>query len=687
MITSILALLLSLHAPAQDTVLANQVEIVRTAHGVPHIRAQNFKAAGYALGYVQLEDYGSIVPLGLIRARGEMARYFGRDSIESDFINQPNWKDAEKGYPLLDKDTRDMYDGFAAGVNAYIRKHRSELPAWVQPNFTGIDALTTDMELPDDFSMKRVLQRVDPKPPNDKGSNAWALAPSRTKSGKAILLRNPHLGWDAGYYEAQLTIPGVIDFYGDFRIGGPFQTIGGFNARLGWATTNNGPDIDEVYALTADPERADHILFDGASVPLRRELVTVAFRNGNAVSTETREVLHSPVGRVVHRANGKVYVWKYGGAGEYRLGQMWLRMMRAQNLEQWKDAMRMLAKPSSNFTYADADGNILYVWYGQVPRLPHASGGDTTAINATSSADVFTSLTPFDSLPQLLNPKGGYLHNENDPYHYTNLNEVLSESAFPAWWPRARLGLRSQHSLELIGGSEKFSLEDVVRLKHSPRMLLADRVKPDLLAALRAANVTGDAAAAADMLSRWDNTAAVQSRGGMLFELWWQRYAQRASGSAFRRPWSADDPTRTPEGISRPDSAVAAFTWAVDELKKRYGTFDVAWGDVNRVRYGKVDEPVAGCDGRLGCFRVLWLTGDTDGKRGVIGGDGWVIAVEFGKVPRAYSVLAYGQSMDPASANHDDQAAMFARGEMKKVLFTAKDVDRGAVKRYRPGLE
>ena len=86
-------------------------------------------------------------------------------------------------------------------------------------------------------------------PPRDpeEGSNAWAFAPSRTKSGRAILLRNPHLSWTAGYYEAHVTVPGVLDFYGDFRIGGPFGVIGGFNRHLGWATTNNAPDLDEIY--------------------------------------------------------------------------------------------------------------------------------------------------------------------------------------------------------------------------------------------------------------------------------------------------------------------------------------------------------------------------------------------------------------------------------------------------------
>src|SRR4030095_11923445 len=68
--------------------LARQVEVRRTTHGVPHIRAQNLKAAYYALGYVQLEDYGSRVATGLLRARGEMGKWFGRDSMETDFSAQ-----------------------------------------------------------------------------------------------------------------------------------------------------------------------------------------------------------------------------------------------------------------------------------------------------------------------------------------------------------------------------------------------------------------------------------------------------------------------------------------------------------------------------------------------------------------------------------------------------------------------
>src|SRR3954466_12848650 len=80
-------------APSPST-LAQQVEVRRTANGVPHIKAQNLTAAAYAEGYVQSEDYGSRVALSLLRARGGLARWFGKDSINEDFANQAAYRRA-----------------------------------------------------------------------------------------------------------------------------------------------------------------------------------------------------------------------------------------------------------------------------------------------------------------------------------------------------------------------------------------------------------------------------------------------------------------------------------------------------------------------------------------------------------------------------------------------------------------
>ena len=94
---------------------------------------------------------------------------------------------------------------------------------------------------------------------------------------------------------------------------------------------------------------------------------------------------------------------------------------------------------------------------------------------------------------------------------------------------------------------------------------------------------------------------------------------------------------------------------------------------------------MGGCGNDLGCFRILSYTRDPDSKLVANSGDGWVLAVEFTNIPRAYSVLAYGQSRRPESTYHADQAEMFAKGEMKKVAFTNADVNAQAIVRFRPG--
>jgi len=680
--------------------LWKDVEIIRTEHGVPHIRATSLRAGSYGLAWVMSEDYGPRTAMTILRVSGNMSRVYGRDSIDSDFSVWYDKHRAIENYHRLDELTRDVYEGFAVGLNRYIELNPEDFPPGM-PRFTGYDVAAQDVGGTSGGairSYRRMLEQVgrvatgtggddtEEQTVDNVGSNAWAFAPSRTKSGRAILLRNPHLAWNSGYYEAHLTVPGIVDFYGDFRIGGPFVVIGGFNRHLGFATTNNAQDLDELYALDADSVNPGHYIMDGASLPLRREYATVSYKNGDAFSNETREQWHTAIGPVVHRANGKIYVVKTAGEGDYRAGEQFLRMMRATSLDEWKDAMRMRARMTSNFTYADRAGNIYYVWNAALPLLPHSPGEDTVAVPARTTRQLWTRYVPYDSLPQVLNPRGGYVHNENSSPHWTNLRAPLDTNNPYPNFERPSLSLRSQHGLDLVSGTKKVSLEDVIRMKHSYRMLLADRVKPDLIAAVKATNPTGDVAAALAMIEKWDNTSEPSSRGGSLFEVWWQRYGQGFPDSLrYAKRWQASDPTRTPVGLSDKTKAAEAFAWAVTETARRYGRWDVTWGEVHRVRRGSVDVPVGGCGGALGCFRVLNFARDPDGKLSANGGDGWVLAVEFTDVPRAYSVLAYGESPDSTSRWHADQAERFAKGDLKRVAFSEKDIDAQAVVRYRPG--
>ncbi|MCA0374398.1 MAG: penicillin acylase family protein [Gemmatimonadetes bacterium] len=690
---------------AQATPDTSGPVIRRTEYGIPHITASSFRGIGIGLGYAMCEDYGERVVRSLLRNKGWMGRTFGPDSVASDWTAALVMQRVQETYHRLDADTRAMYDGYAEGVNRWIRANRATLPAWMEPVFTAHDVAAGDIGTASIVGGQRLVQRrlrADslrglPTPPRDEdveahaaysedGSNAWALAPSRTTSGRAILLRNPHLNWNAGYWEAHVTVPGKLDFYGDFRIGSAFAVIAGFNKDLGWATTNNAPDLDEVYALDIDPADSTRYLFDGTSQPIRTQTASVQVRTPDgSIASQTRSFWTTPLGPVVHRTANTLFIVRAGPDGEYRAGQQFLAMMRARSLKEWKSALAMRARATSNLTYADRAGNILTIWMASLPQIPHAATGDSLFTRARTSADIWTSLLPLDSLPQVLNPRGGYVHNENDPPHFANLKALLDTARYPANVEKGPLDLRSQHALQLIGGTDKLSLAEVIRRKHSMRMLLADRVKPDLLRALAAAPRTPALTQAATLLRRWDNTVSVSSRGSTLFETWWRLYTAAARDSAFAEPWSWSRLTATPRGLGRPDLAVPALVAAIDTVTTRWGSMDVAWGDVHRVRRGSVDVPVGGCSGALGCFRVLGYERAPDGKLVANTGDGWVLAVEFGATrPRAFSILSYGQSTDPASPHHADQAAMFARGEFKPVWWTPAEVRAHTVREYRP---
>jgi len=732
--------------------IPDRVEIRRTAFGVPHILAEDLEAAFYGLAWAHLEDHGERVVLGLVRARGDLSRHLGREELESDFAWRRTWNHAVATYELLEPDTRAMFEGYAAGVNRYIELHPEEFPDWVQPAFTGTDIAARWAEEEIQPAVRRFLRSLERRESIERdslggaedGSNAWALAPSRTTSGDAILLRNPHLNWGAGYYEAHIRVPGVIDIYGDFRVGYPLYFNGGFNRDLGWATTNNSPDIEEIYSLAVDPERPDHYRFEGEFHPLETQTITVEVldENGSLVP-ETRESWSTSIGPVIHRTDSLVYVVKSSEQGQFRYAEQFLKMMRSRSLEEWKEAMRIRAQVVSNFTYADRAGNIFYVWNATIPRYPLPSGQDTLAVEAVSSFDVWSELVSWDSLPQLLNPVGGYLHNENDPFHFANLNQPFDPADWPAYFPEPRLRLRSQLGVSLVGGDDRLSLEDVVDRKHSMRMLMADRVKGDLLAAIevadpaaletaasqgavdaaeavatRLARVAAEAdlpepaetpapvevtaqelTAAKNLLAAWDNTAAPDSRGSVLFKVWYYRYFDLAIAedderpfderfnALFAEPWTAERPTSTPRGLADPTAAAIAFAGAVAETKGLFGAWDVPWGDVHRFRVGDLDVAAGGCSGTLGCFRVVYYAEADDGLQVAYSGDGWVFAVEFGDTPRAYSVLAYGQSSREDSPHHTDQIEMFARGDLKRVAFTEQDIERDLLRSYRPGLE
>ncbi len=147
--------------PGAATDLWRQVEIIRTAHGVPHIRAENMRAAGYALAWLEAEDYGPRTGTRLLATRGQAARTAGRASLDADFDEIRSRNRAIETYHLLDQETRDVYDGFAAGINRYVELHRSEYPAGMPTDFSGYDVASLHIgDTPPTARIRRFLAAI-----------------------------------------------------------------------------------------------------------------------------------------------------------------------------------------------------------------------------------------------------------------------------------------------------------------------------------------------------------------------------------------------------------------------------------------------------------------------------------------------------------------------------------------------
>src|SRR5687768_20233 len=176
-------------APAE----ARQVEVIRTSYGVPHIYADTFRALGYALGYLQLEDYGDRVPIILLGARGELARHQGPGALEADFVNRPYYVRAVETYTRIDSNTRDVYEGFAAGVNRYIARHPNEFPPWMRPEFTGYDVAAAYVYRTSQATIRRWMRRLTD---GERPPLADPEEPERLETLERLGARaGPHLVW------------------------------------------------------------------------------------------------------------------------------------------------------------------------------------------------------------------------------------------------------------------------------------------------------------------------------------------------------------------------------------------------------------------------------------------------------------------------------------------------------------
>ncbi len=674
---------------SQSKAAARGTEILWDTYGVPHIFAKDRSGLAYAFGWAQMQNHGDLLLRLVAQARGRASEY-----LNADYLDEDRWVwtldlrgDAERSLAAQPTEMRAHLESFVAGINAFAQAHpnligdsvRAVLPVQAVDVLAHLDRVSYARFLSSPGRTGHAARAW-----RDRGSNAWAVAPKRSASGHTLLLQNPHLPWDDMFtwIEAQYVAPGV-NVSGAALVLSPVLEIA-FNDNLGWTHTVNTQDGEDLYELTLS---GDGYLFDGAVRPFQVSTHVIRVRQTDgSLRNDTVRVRRSVHGPVLEEKPGRAValaVVGLHGPPLYGAFAQWWDMGRARTFNEFLTAIHPNQISGQNITYGDRDGHIMMFYGG---NSPVRARGDRAywagVVRGDSSSTLWTTLHAFDDMPKTVDPPSGWVQNANDPPWWATFPVVVHPQDFPSYLATRAMPLRPQQSAQLLDADSSITWDGFLRYKNSTHMLLADRVLHDLLPVAKASALE-DVRTSAKILEDWDRQADSSSRGAVLFTQWWTEYGRRRRGQGlYAVPWNEQSPRTTPDGLADTATAVAALRAVADSVRIRYGSADVAWGTVYRVRRDGLDFAGSGADGQYGVFRVLGYSHqEPDGKFSATDGTSWVAAIEFARPVRAVSVIGYGNASRAGSSHRTDQLALFARMELKPVWRSRSEIEKHLEKR------
>lgn len=530
-----------------------------------------------------------------------------------------------------------------------------------------------------------------------QGSNNWAIAPSRTTTGRAILASDPHrvLGAPSIRYLVHLDAPG-LQVMGAGELHLPGVTIG-HNDRIAFGITTFMADQADLYVYELNPENLRQYRYGDGWEDFRFIAETVAVKAEPAREVELAFTRHGPVLKLDPEA-GRAFalrsVWFETGTSAYFAAA---RYQAAPDWPAFKDALKHWGAAAMNFVYADVDGDIAWIPAGLVPRRPNWDG--LTPVPGDGRYE-WQGFWKQDELPAMVNPARGWVASANEMNLPADYPAEARNHGFE-WADPCRMDRIDA----ALSANDKVSIEDSMALQTDVVCGSALRAVA-LLRGLRSDDA--ELERALQLLAAWDGAETIDSPAAAIAEVWLNKHLAPHTAAAITTPAAAeliafgspyavttylqspgpalgDDPATAREAILR-----ASLRAALNEIAGRLGPDMAAWrwGDLHHARFVPPAAALADEDLRArmthgpaplpgSAFTVRAATYRME-DFAVINGASFRMVVDVGDWDNSRAINSPGQSGDPASPHYGDLFPLWAEGRYVPMLWTRAAIDQAA---------
>jgi penicillin G amidase len=740
--------------------LGDRLTIRRDRWGIPHVDAASEPDAWFALGFCHAQDRAFQLETLLRVGRGTLAALVGERGLAADRMSRRlGFRHlAEAQLPLLDPRVRIAVAAYAGGVNAGLTRRAGQRPhelvllrarptPWEATDvlaFAGLQAFALSSNWDSELARLKILSLDGPEAladldpghpawlpvsvpvgaaagapldrlaadlaafaaaaPSGGGSNGWAIAGSRTASGRPLLANDPHLSprLPAPWYLVHLRCPDW-EVAGASFVGGPALPIG-YNGHAAWGITAGLADQADMFVEEIGPDGAS--VREGAdyvACQVRRELIEV--RGGPAVE---EVVLVTPRGPLVSP-------FLTGAPAAVSLSAVWLRPLpirglldcvRARDFDSFRAPFTEWPGPSLNVVYADGEGHIGYQLVGQLPRRKRGFG--TLPQPGWEAANGWLEeLVPFDEMPSLFDPEAGFVATAN--------NRPARDGDGPFLGFDFVEGYRQARIVAALSERADWDAHACGALQLDLACLPWRELR-EIALALPVADEAGRLGV--ELLAAWDGQVAADSPAASVYELWLadlaERVARARAPSAWR--WSLGAGfgevvpltmfhTRSVGRLVRllrqqpagwfehgwPVEAARALGAAVRRLASEHGPDPAAWA-FGRLRPMTLRHPVGDSPTMASTFNIgpVPLGGDANTVAQAFSGPLFPFAnpgflantravIDLADPDAGRWVLAGGQSGNPRSRHYGDLFDVWLRGEAVPIPWSEASVAAATV--------